>query len=226
MCWELERFDGQDGYVAVLPILADDQKHYRGRSFSASAPTSKLMGTVGWRWFDRGQQTGVASPYSRHQTQPPAIAAGAGVRGSRGAAPSRTGGSGKPIVPFHLKVARVGPGTLACGLGSRFFRLVDPASCLSRWSGRRPTDATSSLGDWFGWLMRSKSFRSDLGQCRPSLGSNLMRRDAESALPRAATRNKIPASAHRRVSLAWLGMMKSRILSKPHAPSPGPTGWR
>ena len=31
MCRELGWFDGQNGHVAVLPVLADDQKRYRGR---------------------------------------------------------------------------------------------------------------------------------------------------------------------------------------------------
>lgn len=38
MCWELGWFDGNNGHVAILPILADDQKYYRGREFLGLYP--------------------------------------------------------------------------------------------------------------------------------------------------------------------------------------------
>jgi hypothetical protein len=38
MCWELGWFDGAIGRVAVLPVLSDDQKHYRGREFLGLYP--------------------------------------------------------------------------------------------------------------------------------------------------------------------------------------------
>jgi hypothetical protein len=38
MCWEIGWFDGQNGHVGVLPVLADDQKHYRGREFLGLYP--------------------------------------------------------------------------------------------------------------------------------------------------------------------------------------------
>ena len=44
MCWELGWFDGQNGHVAVLPVLADDQKHYRGREFLGLYPYVEIDG--------------------------------------------------------------------------------------------------------------------------------------------------------------------------------------
>lgn len=38
MCWEIGWFDGENGHVAVLPVLAGDQKHYRGREFLGLYP--------------------------------------------------------------------------------------------------------------------------------------------------------------------------------------------
>jgi len=38
MCWELGWFDGQNGHVAVLPVLAGDQQYYRGREFLGLYP--------------------------------------------------------------------------------------------------------------------------------------------------------------------------------------------
>lgn len=42
MCWELGWFDGQNGHVAVLPILPDDQKYYRAREFLGLYPYIKV----------------------------------------------------------------------------------------------------------------------------------------------------------------------------------------
>jgi hypothetical protein len=44
MCWELGWFDGQNGHVAILPVLADDQKHYRGREFLGLYPYVEIDG--------------------------------------------------------------------------------------------------------------------------------------------------------------------------------------
>jgi hypothetical protein len=38
MCWELGWFDGQNGHVAILPILDENQKSYRGREFLGLYP--------------------------------------------------------------------------------------------------------------------------------------------------------------------------------------------
>ena len=38
MCWELGWFDGQNGHVAVLPVVNDERKYYRGREFLGLYP--------------------------------------------------------------------------------------------------------------------------------------------------------------------------------------------
>jgi hypothetical protein len=38
MCWELGWFDGQNGHIAVLPVLPDAGAHYRGREFLGLYP--------------------------------------------------------------------------------------------------------------------------------------------------------------------------------------------
>jgi hypothetical protein len=38
MCWELGWFDGQNGHVAILPVLEDKTVHYRSREFLGLYP--------------------------------------------------------------------------------------------------------------------------------------------------------------------------------------------
>jgi hypothetical protein len=38
MCWELGWFDGRQGHVAILPILSDNESHYRSREFLGLYP--------------------------------------------------------------------------------------------------------------------------------------------------------------------------------------------
>lgn len=38
MCWELGWFDGENGHVAILPVLPDDNRYYRGREFLGLYP--------------------------------------------------------------------------------------------------------------------------------------------------------------------------------------------
>ncbi|MES2905566.1 MAG: toll-Interleukin receptor [Pseudomonadota bacterium] len=42
MCWELGWFDGQNGRVAILPVLSDGQNYYRGREFLGLYPYIEL----------------------------------------------------------------------------------------------------------------------------------------------------------------------------------------
>ena len=44
MCWELGWFDGGRGPVAVLPVLAEDERYYRGREFLGLYPYVELDG--------------------------------------------------------------------------------------------------------------------------------------------------------------------------------------
>lgn len=38
MCWELGWFDGERGLVAILPVLAEGERYYRGREFLGLYP--------------------------------------------------------------------------------------------------------------------------------------------------------------------------------------------
>lgn len=42
MCWELGWFDGHRGPVAILPVLPDGEKHYRGREFLGIYPYAEI----------------------------------------------------------------------------------------------------------------------------------------------------------------------------------------
>lgn len=42
MCWELGWFDGARGPVAILPVLAAEERHYRGREFLGLYPYVEL----------------------------------------------------------------------------------------------------------------------------------------------------------------------------------------
>ncbi|MCW2286829.1 hypothetical protein M2323_004628 [Rhodoblastus acidophilus] len=42
MCWEMGWFDGACGPVAVLPVLAEGERHYRGREFLGLYPYVEL----------------------------------------------------------------------------------------------------------------------------------------------------------------------------------------
>lgn len=42
MCWELGWFDGHRGPVAILPVLGENDRHYRGREFLGLYPYVEL----------------------------------------------------------------------------------------------------------------------------------------------------------------------------------------
>lgn len=42
MCWELGWFDGEKGRVAVLPVVQEDKKFYRGREFLGLYPYMEI----------------------------------------------------------------------------------------------------------------------------------------------------------------------------------------
>lgn len=42
MCWELGWFDGGQGPIGILPVLADDERYYRGREFLGLYPYVEL----------------------------------------------------------------------------------------------------------------------------------------------------------------------------------------
>lgn len=42
MCWELGWFDGENGHVAVLPVVRDQRSYYSGREFLGLYPVAEI----------------------------------------------------------------------------------------------------------------------------------------------------------------------------------------
>lgn len=42
MCWELGWFDGENGHVAVLPVVRDEHPYYSGREFLGLYPVTEI----------------------------------------------------------------------------------------------------------------------------------------------------------------------------------------